>query len=229
MESNLLGLGLAWLAGEGAQMLLLSLGLLMLSLEVHLPGAIAPAIIGSAALGLAVGAGFLRGLVSPFELGVLGLGVMLLLVEVLVLPGFGPCGATGVSLMLVSAFLSLVSKNPSEDELRGALLAMLSCLLCGVVGSAVAAPRMGRVGGPLVLETRLSGTARGASRLEMVGERGVSTTDCRPAGKALLRGDVVHVLAEGGYIPRGRPVVVRAIKGRDLLVAEAADTSAAAA
>jgi len=60
-----------------------------------------------------------------------------------------------------------------------------------------------------------------------LGARGVTTTYCRPAGKALFGNELVDVVAQGEYIERAREVEVLDLEGNRVViraVSRSADT-----
>ena len=71
-------------------------------------------------------------------------------------------------------------------------------------------------------EAQARGSAAPAERrlAELIGTVGLTTTYCRPAGKAAFGERLVDVVAQGEYIERGREVQVVAVEGNRVVVRE---------
>jgi membrane-bound ClpP family serine protease len=53
---------------------------------------------------------------------------------------------------------------------------------------------------------------------DLIGKEGVTVTDLRPSGKALIHGKKVDVVSEGDYILKGVPVSVVMVSGNQVIV-----------
>ena len=73
--------------------------------EIKTPGWGLPGTIAVVALALFFGTGYILELASVIEIFIFIVGVVLLLVEIFVIPGFGIFGAIGIILMVSSLFL----------------------------------------------------------------------------------------------------------------------------
>jgi membrane-bound serine protease (ClpP class) len=162
------------------------------------------------------------------ELLLFVLGIVLVMIEVLVLPGFGVIGITGLVAMAASAVLLLMAgdwsdfsfENPFTREamVRVAVLALLSIGLSVFMLRYVSLSSANPLGRRLVLDQRLD-TAAGYTSHEaiesLVGASGVAVTPLRPAGKARLAGKRREVETEGDFVAKGAEVrVVRHEPGR---------------
>jgi len=163
----------------------------------------------------------LAGLAGIESVILIVLGIVLILVEVLVLPGVGVVGVSGVLALLGGATLAMVDREveivPREAFITAfnvAGLAFLAAvaLLVGLLvlvgrsagGGGEQAQRFARRGNRLVLATDVGG----AHDEGLVGARGVALTDLRPAGAAEIDGERVDVVAEAGFLPAGSALVV---------------------
>ncbi|MFN3596383.1 MAG: NfeD family protein [Rubricoccaceae bacterium] len=171
---------------------------------------------------------YLMGLVESWEIALFALGVILLLVEVFVLPGFGLFGIAGVVAVLGALLFSLIPNvgfvYPSQAEIARAT-ATLAAALVLVVLLAVSLGRYlprSSAFGRLVLAPDLSAaqgyTASETDRALVPGLRGTAATALRPAGTALLDGRRVDVVAEGGFVLPGTPVEVVSARGNRVVV-----------
>ena len=59
-------------------------------------------------------------------------------------------------------------------------------------------------------------------RQDLLGKTGIAQSELRPAGYALLDGQRVDVIAEGGIIDRGAPVKVVKVEGNRIVVRKSA-------
>jgi membrane-bound serine protease (ClpP class) len=142
-------------------------------------------------------------------------GIVLLLVEMFVLPGFGVAGILGLLAMIAGAVIVLGGPTPGPGDAALATFAVVSALtLLGVATWAVVASRRGGYkalfGGTL---DREDGYLSALPRPELEGLQGVALTDLRPAGTAEVAGERLDVVSDGGWIDAGTPVRVLRAEG----------------
>ncbi|GIW71484.1 MAG: hypothetical protein KatS3mg102_1026 [Planctomycetota bacterium] len=198
---------------------LMFVGVLGLMIEFYHPGLIVPGAVGLACLALAFFGSHLLGLVGVVDVLLLVVGVGLLLVELLVLPGFGLAGVLG--LLSVAAGLLLmrqpfvVPESPLEmeqflDNLKGfgLGLAALVLLFAAIVRLLPKSPWLSQ----LVLQgsQRVENGYSVASpaRVALIGRVGRALTPLRPAGKVELGEEVVDAVAEGEMLDPGTEVEI---------------------
>jgi membrane-bound serine protease (ClpP class) len=160
-------------------------------------------------------------------------GLVLVCVELFVLPGFGVAGILGLLALLGGVLLVLLGPAPGlgDAAMAGAAVAAAVTLL-SVAAWAVSVNRRGGYralfGGSL---DRERGYLASAPRPELEGLEGVTLTDLRPAGAALVTGERLDVVSESGWISAGTPVRVlraegyRHVVGPAALLPPAADTA----
>ncbi|HEY0037358.1 MAG TPA: NfeD family protein [Longimicrobium sp.] len=142
-------------------------------------------------------------------------GIVLLLVEMFVLPGFGVAGILGVLAMIAGVMIVLGGPTPGPGDAALATFAVISALtLLGVASWAIVASRRGGYkalfGGTL---DREGGYLAAVPRPELEGLQGVALTDLRPAGTAEIAGERLDVVSDGGWIDAGTPVRVLRAEG----------------
>ncbi len=205
--------------------LLLSLGFLGLLVEIKTPAFGLAGGAGVTALALFFGGHYLVGLAGMEELLLLSAGVVLLLIEAFVVPGFGVFGLLGIGGVLTGIYLSMVgSLSTTVDYNQAAMILAASVLIVVVSAWALIRnlprnTRLRRSGIMLGEDTgRDVGYLSAAVRGDLVGKQGTALTDLRPAGVGRFgqeRGDVV---AEEGWLAEGTPIeVVRAEGYRHLV------------
>jgi membrane-bound serine protease (ClpP class) len=177
-----------------------------------------------AAIGAAVffGPHYLLGLVESWEIIVFGLGVVLLLAEIFVIPGFGVAGIAGILCIVASLFFSLIPNInltlPSGEAVGTAVSTLAVTLVLLVIllfSLGRYLPRSQRFS-QLVLAPDLT-SAEGYTSAdtidELLGQHGVTLTPLRPAGAADIDGERIDVITGGEFIPTGVAVEVVKVRG----------------
>ncbi len=204
--------------------LLLSVGTLGILLELRTPGVGLPGAVGLAALALVLGGHYLVALVGWEELLLVGIGSVLIGLEVFVIPGFGIAGVVGILTILGGMTMGLVGVGASTTAVVGTL-SRLGIALTGAVIAAVLLFRVlgsRRVGRRLLLETALDADEGYASAPEQdrrwLGRTGRTTSPLRPAGYVDLDGERVDVVSDGEMLDAGVEVVVVRVDGNRIVV-----------
>jgi len=197
---------------------LLSLGFLGLLIEVKTPAFGLAGLAGVTSLTLFFGSHFIIGLAGWEVAMLLGLGVILLLVELLVLPGFGLAGGLGLIAIVVSIFLSLVGRMPTGGDVMIALNVLAaSVLLVGFAGWQLIRrlPKDRRGQALLNREelTRELGYTSALRREDLVGIEGIAITDLRPSGTARIGTERIDVVSYGPWVTAGTPIRIVSSEG----------------
>lgn len=204
--------------------LLMALGILGVIVEIQTPGFGVPGTLGVACLALFFWGHWLVQLAGWEELLLVGIGFVLLVIEIFVTPGFGLVGTLGLGAILTGLGLSLVGTGTTWE---GLLLAVgqvaLSLLLAIVAAVAVlrAVPRL-PFGRKLILETELPADVGYSSEPQSdhrwLHKRGTAVSTLRPAGIAHLDGERVDVVSDGEFIDAGEPIEVVRVDGNRIVV-----------
>jgi membrane-bound serine protease (ClpP class) len=198
--------------------LLLTVGIWLLVGDVLGGGGVGlGAALGATSIAVFLFGHLLAGLAGIESVVLMGLGILLILIEVLVLPGVGIVGASGLLALLGGAVLAMVDREAEvvpRETIFGAVnivglaflaaVALLVVLLVMVGRSASSATGVKRRGNRLVLVTDVGG----AHDVGLVGAVGVALTDLRPAGAAEIDGMRIDVVAEAGYLAAGSALEV---------------------
>lgn len=204
-----------WVTHPYVAPLLLAGGFVGLLWELLTPGFGLPGVAGLILLGLYFFGHLAAGFADAVHLVLFFAGVVLLLVEVFV-PGFGVFGALGVAAVAASVVLA------ASDAAQGLITFGIAALVAIVF--AAFAVRYGARRGlfrRFVLKDALrteAGYVAPPSREALVGKRGKTLTPLRPAGSALIDGERVDVVSDGGYIPADRQVEVIQVEGVRVVV-----------
>ncbi len=199
---------------------LLTLGFLGLIAEIKTPGLGLAGLAGALSLAMFFGSHLIIGLAGWGDVILFGIGVLLLVVELIAIPGFGFLGLAGVLAMGGGLFMAMVGAIPTvADFIRAGGVLSTSILLVIVSAWAILrhlprSQRLARSGVLLTSSTpRTGGYASASLRTDLVGREGVAITDLRPSGVALVGDERVDVVAETGWIEEGSPVAVVSSEG----------------
>jgi membrane-bound serine protease (ClpP class) len=229
-----------WLTSPIVRSILLMLIMLGAYAEFHTPGFGVAGLVAVVALALFLGAPYLTGLASVWEIVVLILGVGLIALELFVIPGFGIAGISGIALILVALVATFVPDEPgryfplqlprldvSIAALKTGVVATSVALIGSLVGMFFLSRFLPRIPvlrsvipeNPVPSAVLPDDPYRGVAR---AGDIGRSEGPLRPAGKARFGGMLVDVVSEGEFCEggveievierRGNRVVVRPLK-----------------
>ncbi len=203
--------------------LLLSLGLLGIFFEIKSPGFGFPGIFGLICLGLFFGSHLLVGLADVFEIILLISGIILIVVEVLVIPGFGVTGISGIALILFSIFKMLLAPHPAPGEVLeafyGITIAIIIMVITGVIFfKALTKSNLYQKYIPFTPQKKSEGFTISKGYDQLVGKTGKTVTKLRPSGKAIIDGKEYQVLSHGEFINSETNILVDGIDGNQILV-----------
>lgn len=205
--------------------LLMSLGFLGLLIELKTPGFGLGGAIAIIAFTLFFGSHYIVKLAGIGELILLVAGIVLLLLEIFVIPGFGMAGFAGAALILVSLFFSLVGNMPGRDDFNTAMYTLGWTFLFTVSAGVLLIRFLPRSNlfhrlSMSMVESASSGFSSADTATGLIGKTGVALSDLRPAGKAEIEGKRMDVVTEGGYIEKGKTVIVSEVYGARVVVRE---------
>lgn len=214
--SNLWGLGSPIVSG-----ILIVLIVGGLYLEVQAPGTVIPLVIATVAAFVFFIPLYSMGLVQGLDLGLFLVGLILLLIEIFAIPGFGVTGVLGLLGIFTGLTLSLV-----DNELLFAWQVGAGVRLIMAVTTVVASITVGSIGGILLGGVLIASPKVPALALrrnlkaeegfvgvevpnsELLGQLGVAATVLRPGGKVLVRGKRYDAVAQGPLVEQGTQVRV---------------------
>jgi membrane-bound serine protease (ClpP class) len=205
--------------------LLVAVFLIAMFVEMTHPGVVLPGIVAAMALVALIAPPMLIGLASWWEVAAIITGIALLGLEILVLPGFGLAGGSGIVLIFVGLLATFIPRGstflPSTPEAREAALNGVVVLLLGVTTAALGIWAIVRnmaslpIMNKFVLRTPLGDEEVVAdvmreeeADLPEIGETGVAITPLRPSGRIQIGERVYDAVSEIGYIPTGDTVRV---------------------
>ncbi len=206
--------------------LLMTIGLLAVMVEIRTPGFALPGVLGMTFLGLFFWGHWIVQLAGWEELMLIAVGLALLALEVLVVPGFGVTGLAGIVALIAGLALTLVGAGATGAIIISALgqvaISILIALGLGVVILRYL-PSL-PFGQQLVLDTNMKATLGYASAppsdQQWVGRTGIAHSPLRPAGIADMDGTRVDVVSDGGFIDAGTAIEVTRVDGNRVVVRE---------
>jgi len=212
--------------------LLVSIAMIGIIVEVRTPGFGVPGALGLSCLGLFLWGHWLVNLAGWEEFLLATAGIVLLLIEALILPGFGVAGVLGIIALMGALMLSTVGDGATMDALIAAASRLGISLVIAVITSFAILRFLPttRFGRHLVLSTDLTAksgfTSEPLAEHELVGKLGVAVSTLRPAGIADIEGRRVDVVSDGEFIEAGEPVRVDHVDGNRVVVRHVIDSQA---
>lgn len=232
----------SWLYSPAVMGVLVMLALLGVYIEFSTPGLGLPGLAAVICFALIVGGKYLTGLANWVEIVFLLAGIVLLLVEFFLLPGFGIAGILGIIFLLGGLFGMLLPnapgrlpwpENPQDwrlltDGLLGIAFGFVGFLIAAAITTRYL-PKLRFMSG-LILVPAVAKTDPGHMALSMtappesvqvgvkLGNIGRVTSRLRPAGKARFGDTVVDVVATGEYLDIGTEIEIIEIHGNRVVV-----------
>lgn len=199
-------------------------------LELKTPGIGAPICLAIAAALLYFTPLYMDGYAQNWEILLFVLGLILLAFEIFVIPGFGVAGITGITLIVLGLFLSLlgnVNLNFDGISTSHALKSLLTVTIGIILGFALIIFLLSRVGkkGSLLNHIALNADQEGFSTIssiikQMIGKIGIASTILRPSGKVIIDSNVYDAVALQGYIDKDKKIKVVKYENAQLYVVE---------
>jgi len=200
--------------------------------ELQTPGVGFPLIAAVTACLLYFAPLYLEGFANYVEIILFVVGLILLLLEIFVIPGFGVTGILGIVCVVGSLVLAGIDDFTFEflpdftSAIIRSLFFVVSCSLVSLFGSIWLSQKLfgsRRLNFALHAEQKVEDGFVGVDMTvrEEIGKVGVAFTDLRPAGKVSIGDDVYDAVSETGtFITRGTPVRVLKFQAGQVYVIE---------
>ncbi len=211
--------------------LLITIAMIGIILEIRTPGFGVPGALGITSLGLFLWGHWLVQLAGWEELLLALGGIILLVLEVFVIPGFGIAGVLGIAAILTGLIMSLVGSGDTFEFIVGAATRVVFSLLLAFVASLVILRYLPRLpfGRRLILEDGLDASqgyaSAPASDLQWLGRTGRASSPLRPAGIAEIDSHRVDVVSDGEHIDAGESIEVIRVDGNRVVVQRTTNTN----
>jgi membrane-bound serine protease (ClpP class) len=221
--------------------ILIMIALLGIYMELNTPGIGLPGLVAVICFAIIIGSKYLVGLANWFEVAIFILGVILLMVEIFLIPGFGITGILGIILMVAGLFGMLVRNGWDEvpwprTEFDWQLFSNgVLGLVFGFIGFIVLAwaltkylPKFQFLSGLVLVpatakqgdefEISMTIPPEGEISTVQVGNVGEVTSKLRPSGKVRFGDAIVDCVAEADFLDMGTKVRIIEIRGNRVVV-----------
>jgi membrane-bound serine protease (ClpP class) len=228
-----------WLTHPIITVLILVIGLIALYIELSAPGLGAGGLIALLCAALFFWSRVFGGTAGWLEILLFLAGIVFLLMEMFVLPGFGISGMIGLLALLLSVVMAsqdfVVPQTPGQwSELVNSLGIVLAALVLFVIVAAFLSrkldsiPVLGRLalsppaapGATPAVDKETGKPISAAQPLVAVGDWGIAESLLRPAGRARFHHRSIDVVSDGSFIARGAQIRVVEISGNRIVVSE---------
>lgn len=215
----------AWLILFGA--------IFFLSMELSNPGLGVPGFLSSICWMLFFWSQFFEGNASVLEILLFLVGVVFILIEFFVLPGFGIFGIGGAIMVTASIVLAVqtfvIPKSPEQvNQLTTSLLTFVGASSGFFVALFVFRRYADRIPifNRLMLDPKSNEDAFSQDAKEslvnydhLVGKEGIAQTRLMPSGKALIGNELYNVISDGRMVEKNTEIIVRNVTGNKIEVA----------
>jgi membrane-bound serine protease (ClpP class) len=222
----------AFISSAAVTSLLVMVGMVALYLEVTSPGFGIPGTIALICFAIVFSASTLIGNMGSLELLLFLAGVVLLMVEIFIIPGFGITGISGIVLILLALVFArqdfVVPEFVWQWDLFKKNLLYVSLSLIGalvLIGVLMISLPHSKLFNRLVLKVVDDKSAAvkdttipNNETVSRIGQKAIAITDLRPVGKADFQDTILIVQTDGEYIEKGSEVVVLRKEGLRLVV-----------
>ncbi len=204
--------------------LLMTFGFLGILFELQSPGWGIPGTFGGVCLVLSLSASYIAKLATATDFIIILVGVLLLLAEIVFIPGFGVAGVAGIIVLLWGLYELLLPEIPIGPE---AMSDAVTGLTIGIIGGLVGLVLLFKVitktnfWAKLTapgMESRKEGYSSFIGLENLEGYSGTADTDLRPSGWILVQEQRIFVITEGTFINKGDPVKILSVDGNRVLV-----------
>lgn len=197
--------------------------------ELQTPGVGFPLFAAIVALVLYLVPYYLNGLAEYWEIIALFIGLVLIVVEVFVIPGFGVAGVAGITLTVVSLILIMLNNDFFNFDFvpMGDIVVATFATLGGIAGGGL----LLFFGGARLSNTQAfkrialtdtqeskEGYTVNASAGALVGKKGTAYTVLRPSGKVMIDNQLYDAFTRGEFIEKGEAIEVISSEGVTLKV-----------
>jgi membrane-bound serine protease (ClpP class) len=198
--------------------------------ELQTPGVGFPLIASITAAILYFVPYYLNGLAEYWEAILFIIGVALLVVELIIIPGFGIFGISGIALMFTSLLLIMIGNDwfnfeaVPETTFIQSFIAVTVGIVGGVIVIFVGAMQLANSRffmKKFALQPELTKEAGYSVRLtdeNIIGKEGIAYTVLRPSGKVMIEGKIYDAMSQVGWIEAGEKIKVLQENVNNLLV-----------
>lgn len=200
--------------------------------ELQTPGATFPIILAITAAVLYFAPLYLDGLAENWEIILFIIGLVLIIIEIFAIPGFGITGIAGIGLVVVGLTFSMIDNRIFETGSGKNLEIVLRSLFLVMISMSLSLFLSIYLSGKLITNLRIQGLALKSEQKRdqgyvsfddntgIVGKEGVALTMLRPSGKVEVNGEIYDALSETSYIESGEKIIVNRYETGQLYVSK---------
>lgn len=219
-----------WLVNPAVSGVLLLLIFGGIYFEFKAPGALLPIALSLVAASLYFAPLYLEGLAANWEILIFVAGIILILLEIFVIPGFGVAGISGIVLTISALTLALVRNidfdfsfvpkgSVSTAFLTVAVAMAIPLIFIIAFGQRLfKSNRFKNMSAMAEMKTSDGFSIRNKSLQDLIGSPGTTITNLRPSGKIEINGEQYDSIADGSFITTGAAVKVIAVRSTYLVV-----------
>lgn len=229
VEKNVIDIIFGFLKNPAVSSVLVLLIIGGIYYELRTPGIGFPIVVSAVSAVLYFAPNYIDGLAANWEILLFIVGVILLLIEIFAIPGFGVTGITGIIAILSSLVLGLVSNNgfdfsiQNPAQISNALLIVSIAL--AVFISIIIYSGASFHNSILLKKMSLESTLTESKQIEntedayiSIGDIGIAFTDIKPQGKVICQNKIVPVHSIYGLIEKDSEVKFIRKEGNSWLV-----------
>lgn len=197
--------------------------------ELQTPGVGFPILAAGIALVLYLVPYYLNGLAEYWEIIALFIGVLLIIAEVFIIPGFGIAGIAGIALTVLSMVLIMVNNDFFNFEFvpLGDIMMAAFAAIGGLTGGIL----LLLFGGARLTKTKAfqrialnetqdvkDGYSVNTFNKNLLTKRGTAYTILRPSGKVMIDDEIYDAFTRGDFVEKGDTIEVIGTEGVTLKV-----------
>lgn len=168
---------------------------------------------------------YLEGVAQNWHVAVFIIGIILLMVEIFAIPGFGVTGILGIAGIVTGLTFVMIDKivfkfgssgDGAREVVSGTAIVLFSIFASFILSLWLSKKLFSpnRLFGSLALETVQNKSEGFVSfdtekQKSLIGKKGVAHTVLRPSGKVTIDNEVYSAVAETGFITKGSIIIVR--------------------
>ncbi|MBN2589662.1 MAG: hypothetical protein JXA96_07360 [Sedimentisphaerales bacterium] len=230
-----------WLNSPAVMGVLVLLALLGVYIEFNTPGLGLPGLVAVTCFVIIIGSKYISGLANWIEVIMFFMGVILLLVEFFVIPGFGFTGFAGIMFIFAGLFGMLIDNAPDEIPwpnspfewhdfnygVIGLSFGVGAFIICAYLISKYL-PKIPFLGKLIlipdgsksdnILPVNMTKSIESETENLSIGDIGEVVSTLRPTGKVKFSDAIVDVVAEGDFVNIGIKVEIISIHGNRVVV-----------
>lgn len=172
---------------------------------------------------------YIQGLADNWEIALFAIGIILLLLEVFVIPGFGVAGILGIIALVCGLAFSMIPNqnfdfHPVEpNQLMTSFVIVIaatiaSIILCVIFGKSIL--RSSAFQRLVLADEQQSGKGYVSSvkNIDLINKEGITKTALRPSGKIEIEGKWYDAVALDGFIEKDTVIYVEKHENYNLFV-----------